>query len=85
MWKGPDAFAPTLEGALDFEQYLNAFDDTQLVSWFQHQLASYVLPELELHLKPGTGPYAKPAHSHSIQTQGGHQLSSGENGSWRLL
>ena len=66
MWKGPDAFAPTTDGALAFEQYLNAFDDNTLILWFKHQLASYILPELELHLKPGTGPYmyAKPAHSY---------------------
>ena len=47
MWTGPEAFAPTRDGALEFEQYLNALDDTQLVSWFQHQLASYVLLDLK--------------------------------------
>ena len=64
MWKGPADFAPNIDGAYAFEQYLNALDENQLVLWFKHQLVSYVLPELELQHRPGVGPYAKPAHSY---------------------
>ena len=64
MWKGPADFAPNIDGAYAFEQYLNALDENNLFLWVKHQLVSYVLPELELQLRPGVGPYAKPAHSY---------------------
>ena len=61
VWRGPSDFAPTDRGASEFETSLTTLDDPQLIPWFQHQLATYVLPELELKLKPGCGPYAKPS------------------------
>ena len=63
-WRSPSEFDPTDKGASEFQTYLNTLDDHKLSLWFQHQLATYVLPELELQLKSGVGPYAKPTHSY---------------------
>jgi len=63
-WRSPSEFDPTDTGASEFQTYLNTLDDHKLALWFKHQLATYVLPELELQIKPGVGPYAKPTHAY---------------------
>ena len=50
----------------ELEALLSAMSDDELDSWIAERSAGYTLPELDLEVEEGTGPYAKPGVSYSI-------------------
>ena len=50
----------------ELEAALSAMSDDELDSWIAQRSDGYTLPELDLEVEEGTGPYAKPGVSYSI-------------------